>query len=268
MFLAVCSDKGSPGATTAALVLASVWPSPAVVVEADPYGGDLALRLRTHAGTTLPEAPTVLTAATAARTSQSADVVARYAQQVSPVLSVIPGHLMAEQITGVADWQPFAEALAVSSDTVLVDVGRLHASSPMLGVAARADVVLAVGRPAAASVIRMRERLSRLVPALASLRSSPPRLFPVLISPARHGPANLADLRRVLEGTAAGPLVVGSGFLGFDPAAVARLEAGERATGRLARTPLLRTARDLATEVAALGLTPATSLATAAPEGI
>lgn len=250
MLLAVCSDKGSPGATTTALALASVWSSPAVLVEADPYGGDLAIRLRTEAGAALPEAPTVLTVATAARTSGSPALVARYAQHVNDQLSVVPGHLVAEQLSGVADWEPFAAALAASSTPVVADLGRLDAISPVLPVAAHADIVLVVGRADPGSVIRMRERLNRLVPTLAAHRGVPPRVFTVLVSPNRHGPADVGDLRKILAETAAGPLIVGTGYVALDPGAVGRLEAGEDPAGRLARTPLLRTARTVATAIA------------------
>jgi hypothetical protein len=49
--VALASVKGSPGVTTTALALASWWPRPVVVMEADPAGGDLAARLG------LPEEP-------------------------------------------------------------------------------------------------------------------------------------------------------------------------------------------------------------------
>ena len=252
MLIAVCSDKGSPGATTTALALASAWSSPAVLVEADPYGGDLAIRMRTKSGAALPEAPTVLTVATAARTSASPALIARYAQRINDQLSVVPGHLVAEQLTGVPDWEPFAAAVAASSLPVVVDVGRLHAASPLLPVAAGADVVLVVGRPQTGSVIRMRERLNRLVPALAAHRGAPPRMLPVLVSPNRHGKADADDLQHVLAGTPAGPLITGTGFVALDPGAAGRLESGEDPTGRLARSPLLRTARAVASTIADL----------------
>jgi hypothetical protein len=41
----VTSAKGSPGATTMALALASWWPRPVIVIEAEPAGGDVAARL-------------------------------------------------------------------------------------------------------------------------------------------------------------------------------------------------------------------------------
>jgi hypothetical protein len=155
-------------------------------------------------------------------------------------------------LSGVADWEPLAEALSASSSPVVVDLGRLHSSSPLLPVAARADLVVVVARPDAGSVIRLRERLNRLVPALAARRDAAPRLFPVLVSLSRHGTADVADIRRILGDTSAGPLVAGVGYLAYDPAAARRLESGETPTGRLARTPLMRTARALAHQLADL----------------
>lgn len=264
MLLAVCSDKGSPGATTTALVLASAWPSPAVLVEADPYGGDLAIRLRSKSGAALPEAPTVLTVATTARTSNSPALVSRYAQHLNDQVSVVSGHLVAEQATGVADWGPFAAALAASPAPVIADLGRLHAASPVLSLAARADAVLVVARPDAASVIRLRERLNRLVPALAAHRGSAPRMFPLLVSARRHGPADVADLQRILAETSAGPLIAGAGFIANDPGAVARLERGESPTGRLVRTSLLRTSHVVAQTLSNLLQPPVAHLPAAA----
>jgi hypothetical protein len=193
-----------------------------------------------------------LTLATAARTSRSPELVGRYAQRVTDQLSVVPGHLVAEQVSGVPDWEPLAQALAASSTSVVVDLGRLHGSSPLLPVASRADVVVVVARPDAGSVIHLRERLDRLVPALASRRDAPPRLFPALVSLRRHGTADVADVRRILDETSAGPLVADAGYLAYDPAAVRRLESGEPPGGRLTRTPLMRSALALASQVAAL----------------
>ena len=268
MFVAVCSDKGSPGATTTALAVAAAWPVPAVVVEADPYGGDLAIRVRTGAGAALPEAPTVLTAASAARTCPPGSLpglVARYAHPVNAQLSVLPGHLVAEQISGVATWEPFGAALAASTVPVVADLGRLHAASPLLPVAARADVVVVVGHPDPVSVIRLRERLTRLVAAIVAHRRAAARLFPVLVSPARHGAADVADLRRVLAETPAGPLLAGAGFVAWDPAAVARLEAGESPSSRLARAQLLRTARTVAADIGDLVDDPSAAPVTVGP---
>jgi hypothetical protein len=251
MLIGFCSDKGSPGATTAALTLASAWPSPAIVVEADPCGGDLAIRLRTRDGAALPEAPTVLTVAAAARTSRSPGLASRYAHRFTDGVSVIPGHLAAEQSAGVVDWEPVGAAL-VAADAVFIDLGRLHAGSRLMPIAAMADLVVVVARPDVGSVIRLRERLTRLPPELASRRGGPSRLFPLLVSTGRHGAGHVDDVRRILAESPAHPFLVGAGFLAFDPRAVSRLEVGENPGGRLARTPLLRTAREVAAQLAHL----------------
>lgn len=254
MLIAVASDKGSPGTTTTALALASAWTSPTTVVEADPYGGDLAVRLRTEHGGALPETPTVLTLATAARTDRPEGLLAGYAQLLNDVVSVVPGHLVAEQAAGLTDWHPLGEALLRQPGTTFVDLGRLHAGSPVLSVAALADVVLVVARADAASVIRLRERLARLVPALASRRTTRVRVWPVIVGEAKHAQRDIADVTHLLEQTAVAPLVFGLGAIAWDPNAVAKLEAGESPHSFLGRTALMRSARRIAMELSATDL--------------
>ncbi len=209
------------------------------MVEADPYGGDLALRCQTKGGGVLPEAPTVLTVAVAARTEVSNDLVTRYAQPLNDELSVIPGHLTAEQGTSVSDWTPLARSLRASEVTVVADVGRVHARSPSLPIAAAADVVVVVSRADMCSVVHLRERLVRLVPLLAELRSAPPVVLPVLVTDRRQGPRLAGSLMDLLQASAVAPFVTETGWLAWDPDAVARLESGSRFAG-LARTALLR----------------------------
>jgi MinD-like ATPase involved in chromosome partitioning or flagellar assembly len=252
MLIGLCSDKASPGATTTALTLASAWPDSAIVVEADPDGGDLAIRLRTTDGAALPGAPTVLTVAAASRTSATADLVGRYAHTFTSGVSVIAGHLVAEQSAGVAEWDSFGAALAASESPVFLDLGRLHGRSPLMPIAAMADVLVVVARPDTGSVIRLRERLARLTPELASRRGSPPCFFPILVSAHRHGDADVGDLRRILAESPARPFLAGVGFLAFDPRAVRRLEMGEDPASQLARTPLLHTARGVVVELVRL----------------
>ena len=249
MLVTVCADKGSPGATTVALALAAGWSAPAVVVEADPYGGDLGIRLRTSTGSALPEAPTVLTLATAARSSQDPDLVLRHAQRLNDQLSVVPGHLVAEQVGGVREWSPLAACLARSSTPVVADIGRAHAGSSLLPVAAAAHAVVVVARADTSAVIRLRERLVRLIPAVAAVRGGPLRVCPVLVTPSRHGEADAHDVARILRASPAGALVSSVGFLAMDAGAVSRLEAGEDPGGRLARTALMRSARVLARQI-------------------
>jgi len=248
MYIALCGDKGAPGVTTSALALASAWPGPAVVVEASPSGGDLAIRLHPK-GSVLPETPTVLSVLTASRNIREQDPVSTHAHVLNSTTAVVPGPALAEQIANIGDWSPLAEVLGRTQTPVFADLGHLHASSPMLGIAARADVVVVVSRPDMASVVRLRERMSRLATDLAQLRGAAPRLFSLLISTNRHGAADLADLRSVLAETPAMPFLVDAGFLAYDAPAVRRLEAGEEPAGRLSRTDLLCTSRAVASQL-------------------
>lgn len=249
MLVAVCADKGSPGVTTAALAVAAAWPSAAVVVEADPYGGDLAIRVRTRAGAALPEAPTILTLATAARTHEDPELVQRYAHRLNDQVGVVPGHLVAEQISGVRDWTPLATCLAGSTVPIVADLGRIHSGSPVMPVAAAADALVVVARGDVGSVIRLRERLVRLIPAIAAMRGAPLRVFPLLVTNSRHGAGDTADVTRLLRDSPAGPLISSVGYLALDLPAVRRLEAGDDPHGRLARTALLRSARVFARQL-------------------
>ena len=235
MLTVTCCDRGAPGATTSALALGAASGGPAIVVEADPYGGDLALRCRTKRGGVFPEAPTVLTVAVAARTEFSNDLVTRYAQPLNDQVSVIPGHLTAEQGASVSDWTPLARSLRASAATVVADVGRVHAGSPSLPIAAAADVLVVVGRADMSSVVHLRERL---VPLLAEVRRAPPVVLPVLVTDRRHGPRLAGSLRDFLQASAVAPFVTDTGWLAWDPDAVARLESGSGFTG-LVRTALL-----------------------------
>ena len=251
MLIALCSDKGSPGTTTTALALASAWSAPAAVVEADPYGGDLPLRVRTQGREVLPETPTGLTLAAAARSTTGTELLERFTHRINDQLAVVPAPLMAEQTAGVADWESLATRLTDADTPLFVDVGRLHASSPVLALAAAADVVLPVARAETESMIRLRERAGCLVPALASHREAPPRLFPVIVGLERHRDGDLRDLRMLLEDTSAGPLVAGVGHIAYDLTGVGHLLAGQPPTGRLARSKLMRSARRTVGELAA-----------------
>ncbi len=61
------SAKGSPGVTTTALLAAALWPRPALLLEADPAGGDVAARVPAADGGLLDTSRGLLPLLTAAR---------------------------------------------------------------------------------------------------------------------------------------------------------------------------------------------------------
>lgn len=247
MFVAVCCDRGSPGSTTTALALGVSTPEPTVVVEADPYGGDLALRCTAPGGRgeAFPATPTVLTLATEARTSTSPGLVASRAHEFTGSTRIVPGHLAAEQAAGLRNWTPLAEALRASASRVVVDLGRIHSSSPTVPIAATADVLVMVTRPEMGSAIHLRDRVERLAPVLARIRNAPPVIVPVVVTPKRIAAGVAGEIRQMLAPSSAAGVIARIGWIAFDPAGVEQMHAGHVGGKKHAGTPLLRSARGL-----------------------
>lgn len=243
MLIAVCCDRGAPGSTTTSLALGVSTPEPTIVVEPDPYGGDLALRCTAPGGhgEAFPPTPTVLTLATEARTSVSPGLVASKAHEFTGSTRIVPGHFSAEQAAGVKNWTPLAEALRASSSRVVADLGRIHSSSPTIPIAATADVVVMVTRPEVGAVLHLKDRLERLAPVLASIRNAPPLIVPVVVTPKRQANAVVSEVGRMLAPSNVARAVAGIGWLALDPSGVEAMYAGQ-VGGKNARTPLMKSA--------------------------
>ena len=148
--IAVCSFKGSPGATTLALGLASRWPNGhrPVVVECDPAGGDLAARFR------LALSPGLVSLAAAARRAERSDLLWQHTQQLPGELRVVAGppgadqaHAALTELMGVGEeksalWRAAGRARAV----VIADCGRIDQYSPGMPIVRGADVLLLLAR--------------------------------------------------------------------------------------------------------------------------
>ncbi|MBK0868720.1 chromosome partitioning protein [Saccharopolyspora sp. HNM0986] len=150
MLVGLCSVKGSPGVTTAALAMAARWPDgDPVVVEADPAGGDLTARFR------LPATPGVVSLAAAARRQSSAELLAEHCQRLPGGLRVVVGPVAAEQaraalgVLTTRGLRALRAAARSPESAVLVDVGRLDAASPALPLVRGADALMVMTRPRA-----------------------------------------------------------------------------------------------------------------------
>ncbi|WP_210717693.1 chromosome partitioning protein [Amycolatopsis acididurans] len=148
MLIGVCSVKGSPGVTTAALALAACWPvGDPLVIEADPAGGDLTARHR------LAATPGLVSLAAAARRQSGPDLLAEHSQRLPGGLRVVPGPVAAEQaraalsVLTTRGVRAVRAAAGLPDAAVLVDVGRVDASSPALPLLRGADSVLVMARP-------------------------------------------------------------------------------------------------------------------------
>jgi hypothetical protein len=177
MLIAVGSVKGAPGATTLALGLTGVWPGPALLVEADPSGGDLACRFGHH-----PD-PGLASLAATARPGAAGRPMGLHAQRLRLGIDVVlawPGDAAAAPVRALAEsgTQLLVEAARVG--TVVVDVGRLAPGSPGLAIVGTADhVLLVVG----ASL----EQQTHLQTRLGWLRAAVPgRLWLVLAGGGRY----------------------------------------------------------------------------------
>lgn len=246
MILAVCADKGAPGVTTTATALAAVWPAERVLLEADPSGGDLTLRLRSPQDGELAISPTVTSLAADAREGISAGALARYAQPTGLGFPVLVGPPSAEAMEPVMRlWPLVASAAQAWPATVIADLGRLqlrHTASPL---AAAATAVLLVTRAATREdLYHLRERASELAGRLGQgPHGRSPLVVAVLCSSGETGSA-LAQVQQVLASQATTSTVPVAGAIAHDRRAVEALRG--MPSRRLAGSDLLRSARTVA----------------------
>ena len=151
MLIAMVSGKAAPGLTTSTWALSMAWPGPALVVDADPAGGDMAAGLllgRMQAG------HSVLSWSAAARRMPAAEAAMMIAQHVvalpeEPHVWVMPGFQTAARASAMdpGSWERLARALqregGESNRDVLVDTGRLSDAScwPVIRAADRVVLV-------------------------------------------------------------------------------------------------------------------------------
>lgn len=231
--MAVCSIKGSPGATTLAVACATQWSggTPPLLIEADPAGGDLAARFGLSPGRGL-----VSWAAAARRgTTQwtASTVLSAHAQPLLARFPVLVAPAGAEQMIAALSVlaSPPATAFAgvANRQLVIADCGRADPDSPALPVLREADLVLIAVRP-------LPDELSHLAARADLLADLEGRAGLVLMRGAGYPPDEVAAV--------VGVPVVGLAPTDSQAAAVIR---GSAAPGRtFLRLPLLRAAAALA----------------------
>lgn len=257
--IAVAADKGAPGVTTTCVALAAVWPRPVLLAECDPAGGDLACRLPAAGGGQLDPGRGLLSLAVATRRGMGADQILEHTQKLSGGLDVLIGVVTAEQGAGLdLIWGPLGAALAqLPGLDVIADCGRIGVYGPHYDLFASAASVVLVTRDTLAEVVRLRERVTAVTAALASRQRQGTAIRVVVVAGHRRFHAALAEVGQALG--AAGPARV-IGGLAYDPGSAEAL--GGQWGGRLNRSLLIRSARDLAGRLAS----PA-GATTAAPAG-
>lgn len=224
--IALASVKHSPGVTTAAVALAAAYGDGAVVVEADPSGGDIAARCG------VASEPGLLTLAAAGRHVGTVLDFSLHAQPLPSGGRVIAAPVDPDQAgAAVATTAPRISA-ALGADLTIVDCGRMFGSSAARPAMRGADVVLMVLEPTVTAVEHLRARMRSLDrPVLG-------RVAALLVGDRPYRPAEVEH--------AIGIPAVGS--VAVDPRGVAALYRGPAAR----RSLLVRSARSVLDTVSRL----------------
>lgn len=162
---ALVSAGGSPGVTTAALALALGWPSPVIVAECDPSGGDVMAGLVTGhlpAGRGLMEHAIEAGRDVHAATRGLSDLLIPLDPDGTKML--LPGLTDPRQAAGLASaWSAIATTFRAQDADVIADCGRLDAgSSQPLAVMSAARMTAIVLRPTLRQVWSARPRVEML----------------------------------------------------------------------------------------------------------
>jgi MinD-like ATPase involved in chromosome partitioning or flagellar assembly len=260
--IAIASDKGAPGVTTAALALAAVWPRPVLLAECDPAGGDLVYRFPAADGGHLDPRRGVLSLAVVARRGMQPQQVWEHTQKLPGGLDVLAGVTNAEQGAGLSLlWGPIGKILAALPQAdVIADCGRLGADGPLYDLLAEATTVVLVTKVHVADVIRLRDRAAAFAAAAASRGRRGFGVGVVVVADHTKFRAALGEVQQVLGQANARATVLGG--IAHDVKG-ADLLGGEWG-GNLDRTLLIKTAREVAQHLL-VGLPPIASPAAPRP---
>jgi MinD-like ATPase involved in chromosome partitioning or flagellar assembly len=245
--IAIASDKGAPGVTTAALALAAVWPRPVLLAECDPAGGDLVYRFPALGGGHLDPRRGVLSLAVVARRGMQPQQVWEHVQKLHGGLDVLAGVTNAEQGAGLSLlWGQIGKALAsMPQADVIADCGRLGADGPLYDLLAEATTVVLVTKVHVADVIRLRDRATAFAAAAQSRGRRNFGVGVVVVADHKKFRASLGEVQHVLGQANAPAAVIGG--IAHDTKG-ADLLSGEWG-GNLDRTMLIKTAREVARQL-------------------
>lgn len=170
------SSKGAPGTTTAAMLVASLWPRPALLADCDPAGGDVGLRLPSPTGGPLDLGRGMLSLLPVARRSLEPGVLLDHTQQALGGGEVLVGMSGPEQAAAVGPlWATIGGAFAgLSGHDAIIDVGRLDSRSPVMPLVVASSLAVCVIDSTLASVFSARARLRTLIPLVQGADRSGP----------------------------------------------------------------------------------------------
>jgi hypothetical protein len=169
VIIVVASIKGAPGVTTTATAIASAWPQDrrVLLVEADPFGGDLAAWFGVAPTTGL------WSLLAAGRRGLEPDAVWEHATTLPTGLPVLYGLASADQaVANEAAWPAVAEALAALDADVIIDAGRLlpHFAGGIRPLLSLARVLVVLCPPTLAGIVHLKTSLPSLIAGSPSAR--------------------------------------------------------------------------------------------------
>jgi hypothetical protein len=246
--ISVCGVKGSAGASTLALLTSALWPTGAVLVEADQVGGEFAMSLAGRQGQALPSKPSIAELAmSAAQRMPSAEWVWAAALETSagPVVCGVPsaqpmGNLLREYGQHLA-------AMLVGEPDVVVDAGRLAPDTAALPLLAASNVVAVVLPDRPESLFRLTDLLPGLASVLRVEDDVRSVIVPVVVATAHRGPAAAREVDEVMAQHHIP--IRPARWIGWDPKTAVTVRAG--GAGRAPRSLLLRTASGVVASLAA-----------------
>lgn len=228
MLIGLCSAGGSPGVTTTALAMGSVWPAPVVVIDADPSGGDVAAA---GGGVIDASLSNVLELVRLGRGELIPRVLDSQIQTMPFGTAVVVGFGDPSQV-GAVSWPELATGLrAVEHRDVLVDLGRWGIPFAPAPVLRACDVLVMVVR----TQTRALRRAERVLPLIGRDldRANPGNAGVELLVIDDNGSFSAADISRRLRAHVIGELP-------HDPKAAAVFSDAAPAPRHLDRTPLVR----------------------------
>ena len=169
MIIVVASIKGAPGVTTTATAIATAWPQDRriLLVEADPFGGDLAAWFGVAPTTGL------WSLLAAGRRGIESDAVWGHATTLPAGIPVLYGLASADQaVANEAAWPVVAEALAALDADVIIDAGRLlpHFAGGIRPLLSLAKVLVVLCPPTLAGIVHLKTSLPSLIAGSPSVR--------------------------------------------------------------------------------------------------
>ncbi len=250
--IVLASDKGSPGVTTTAVALAGVWPRRAILAECDPSGGDLVYRIPAESGAPLNPNVGMLSLATTARHGLSAHQLEQHLQRMHGGLELVTGLATGDQSAGLAGlWTALGRAFDSLPDAdVIADCGRVDASSPALDLMAGAALVILVARTSAEQIAHVRDRALSLLQrvgggtATAGGGLGVPIGVILIVDPKQRARVT-AQVDELLRSSGLPVKVIGT--IADDPDGADLING--RGRGRLDRTLLIRSAREVAQDL-------------------